>query len=136
MTPELSDFPLFDTHCHADFDAFDCGFSVEESLDGYLKEAKQAQVEKLLIPSIGQSNWGKLDKIAQSHPNVYYALGFHPYFLEQAEDEQFSELHQLLSSKNSQCVAIGECGLDFFVDVEKGKTRAFFYPTNGACEGV
>ncbi len=126
MTPELSDFSLFDTHCHADFDAFDSGISVEQSIDGYLKEAKQAQVEKLIIPSIGQSNWRKLDEIAQSHPNIYYALGFHPYFLEQANDEQFSELRQLLSSKNNQCVAIGECGLDFFVDVEREKQERFF----------
>ncbi|WP_061040279.1 TatD family hydrolase [Vibrio coralliirubri] len=126
MTSELSDFLLFDTHCHADFDAFDSSFSVEQSLDGYLKEAKQAQVEKLLIPSIGQSNWGELEKIAQSHPNIYYALGFHPYFLDQADEAQFSELRLLLSSKNSQCVAIGECGLDFFVDVERTKQERFF----------
>ncbi len=69
---------------------------------------------------------GKLDEIAQSHPNVYYALGFHPYFLEQAEDEQFLELRQLLSSRTSQCVAIGECGLDFFVDVDRDKQERFF----------
>ncbi|WP_139684576.1 TatD family hydrolase [Vibrio tasmaniensis] len=132
MTPPLSECPLFDTHCHADFDVFcqnsviDQGSALDQGIDGYLKEAKQAQVEKILIPSIGQSNWHKLEKIAQSHPNVYYALGFHPYFLEQANDEQFSELHQLLSSKNSQCVAIGECGLDFFVDVEREKQERFF----------
>ncbi|WP_170960494.1 TatD family hydrolase [Vibrio kanaloae] len=126
MTQQISDFPLFDTHCHADFEAFEQGFTPEQSIDGYLKEAKQAQVEKLLIPSIGKSNWKKVDKIAQSHPNVYYALGFHPYFLEQANDEQFSELRQLLASKNSQCVAIGECGLDFFVDVEREKQERFF----------
>ena len=132
MTPPLSESPLFDTHCHADFDVFcqnsviDQGAALDQGIDGYLKEANQAHVEKLLIPSIGHSNWNKLEKIAQSHPNVYYALGFHPYFLEQANDEQFSELHQLLSSKNSQCVAIGECGLDFFVDVEREKQERFF----------
>ena len=132
MTPPLSESPLFDTHCHADFDVFcqnsviDQGAALDQGIDGYLKEANQAHVEKLLIPSIGHSNWNKLEKIAQSHPNVYYALGFHPYFLEQANDEQFSELHQLLSSKNSQCVAIGECGLDFFVDVDMDKQERFF----------
>ncbi|WP_215404233.1 TatD family hydrolase [Vibrio gigantis] len=120
MTQQKSDSPLFDTHCHADFDAFELG------IDVYLKEAKQVQVEKLLIPAIGQNNWKKLDEIAQSHPNVYYALGFHPYFLGQADDEQFAVLRQLLSSKNSQCVAIGECGLDFFVDVEREKQERFF----------
>ncbi|PTP20805.1 deoxyribonuclease [Vibrio splendidus] len=126
MTQQISDFPLFDTHCHADFEAFEQGYTPDQSIDSYLKEAKQAQVEKILIPSIGQSNWSKLDKIAKSYPNVYYALGFHPYFLEQANDEQFSDLRQLLSSKNSQCVAIGECGLDFFVDVEREKQERFF----------
>ncbi|WP_434566177.1 TatD family hydrolase [Vibrio chagasii] len=126
MTQQTSDFPLFDTHCHADFEAFEQGLSHEQSIDGYIKEAKQAQVEKLLIPSIGQNNWHKLEKIAQSHPNVYYALGFHPYFLEQADTVQFEELHQLLASKTRQCVAIGECGLDFFVDVEQEKQERFF----------
>ncbi|WP_135444196.1 TatD family hydrolase [Vibrio tasmaniensis] len=126
MTPELSEFPLFDTHCHADFDIFEQGFSLDKGIEGYVKEAKQAQVEKLIIPSIGQSNWRKLGEIAQSYPNVYYALGFHPYFLEQANDEQFSELRRLLSSKTSQCVAIGECGLDFFVDVAREKQERFF----------
>jgi len=125
MTQQISDFPLFDTHCHADFEAFEQGFTPDQSIDSYLKEAKQAQVEKILIPSIGQSNWSKLDKIAKSYPNVYYALGFHPYFLEQANDEQFSELRQLLSSRTGQCVAIGECGLDFFVDVEREKQERF-----------
>ncbi|WP_181258070.1 TatD family hydrolase [Vibrio splendidus] len=126
MTQQISDFPLFDTHCHADFEAFEQGFTPDQSIDSYLKEAKQAQVEKILIPSIGQSNWSKLDKIAKSYPNVYYALGFHPYFLEQANDEQLSDLRQLLSSKNRQCVAIGECGLDFFFDVEREKQERFF----------
>ncbi|MEZ8236196.1 TatD family hydrolase [Vibrio splendidus] len=126
MTQKISNFPLFDTHCHADFEAFEQGFTPDQSIDSYLKEAKQAQVEKILIPSIGQSNWSKLDKIAKSYPNVYYALGFHPYFLEQANDEQFSELRQLLSSRTGQCVAIGECGLDFFVDVEREKQERFF----------
>ena len=126
MAKELSSFPLFDTHCHADFEAFEQGYTPDQSIDSYLKEAKQAQVEKILIPSIGQSNWSKLDEIAQSYPNVYYALGFHPYFLEQANDEQFSEFRQLLSSRTSQCVAIGECGLDFFVDVDWEKQTRFF----------
>lgn len=126
MTKELSSFPLFDTHCHADFDTFKQGVALDKGIDGYVKEAKQAHVEKLLIPSIGQSNWRELDKIAQAHPNVYYALGFHPYFLDQANDNQFSELRQLLSLRSNQCVAIGECGLDFFVDVDREKQERFF----------
>ena len=126
MTPQLSEFTLFDTHCHADFDTFEQGIALDKGIEGYVKEAKQAHVEKLLIPSIGQSNWKKLAKIARSHPNIYYALGFHPYFLERANEEKFSELRQLLSSRTSQCVAIGECGLDFFVDVDRDKQERFF----------
>ncbi len=43
----------------------------------------------------------------------------------------------VLSSKTSQCVAIGECGLDFFVDyVDRDKQERFFHPTNGTREGI
>ncbi|MEF1165509.1 TatD family hydrolase [Vibrio campbellii] len=102
---------LFDTHCHFDFDVFQDGFAHQVEL------ARDQGVERILIPSVGPSNWARIQALANQYSHLYYALGFHPYFL-QPEFEQFSpELESLLSSPNRQCVAIGECGLDFAIDV-------------------
>lgn len=102
---------LFDTHCHFDFDVFQEDFAHQVDL------AREQGVERILIPSVGPSNWARIQELANQYSNLYYALGFHPYFLQQ-EFEQFApELESLLSSSNRQCVAIGECGLDFAIDV-------------------
>lgn len=102
---------LFDTHCHFDFDVFQEDFAHQVDL------AREQGVERLLIPSVGPSNWARIQELANQYSHLYYALGFHPYFL-QPEFQQFApELESLLSSPNRQCVAIGECGLDFAIDV-------------------
>ncbi len=102
---------LFDTHCHFDFDVFQQDFTHQVDL------AREQGVERILIPSIGPSNWARIQELANQYSHLYYALGFHPYFLQQEFEQFVPELESLLSSRNRQCVAIGECGLDFAIKV-------------------
>ncbi|GEM73990.1 TatD family hydrolase [Vibrio sagamiensis] len=102
---------LFDTHCHFDFDVFQQDFAYQVDL------AREQGVERILIPSIGPSNWARIQDLANQYSQLYYALGFHPYFLKPEFEQFVPELESLLSSTNRQCVAIGECGLDFAIDV-------------------
>ena len=91
---------LFDSHCHFDFDVFQEDFAHQVDL------AREQGVERILIPSVGPSNWTHIQALANQYSHLYYALGFHPYFL-QPEFEQFvPELESLLSSSSRQCVAI------------------------------
>ncbi|WP_260259765.1 TatD family hydrolase [Vibrio intestinalis] len=102
---------LFDTHCHFDFSPFRDDFSNQ------LAEANQAGVERFLIPAIGSSNWSQLQQLALDNPQIYIALGFHPYFLDAQAQSQLEQLDALLAAKPFGCVAVGECGLDGMVDI-------------------
>ncbi|MBD1555641.1 TatD family hydrolase [Vibrio sp. S9_S30] len=99
--------PLFDTHCHFDFDAF-------SNTDEALATAKQSGVERILIPSIGLSNWDKVSLLASNHSELYFSLGLHPYFIDQHLDTHLEQLDDRLSHRGDKCVAVGECGLDFY----------------------
>ncbi|MDK9737891.1 TatD family hydrolase [Vibrio sp. D404a] len=119
--------PLFDTHCHLDFDAFSTGTQDDlMAAQNYLTAAQEQGVEKVVVPSIGKNNWNTLEQLSSHHSNLYYALGFHPYFLATANEGDFDQLEHHLSGASKQCIAIGECGLDFFVDVDIDKQERFF----------
>lgn len=102
---------LFDTHCHFDFDVFQSDFEHNQEL------AREQGVSRILIPSVGPSNWSRIQTLAQHNAHLYYALGFHPYFLEENFEQYLPQLEQYLSLSHPQCVAIGECGLDFAINV-------------------
>ncbi|CAE6912062.1 COG0084 Mg-dependent DNase [Vibrio sp. B1FLJ16] len=102
---------LFDTHCHFDFDEF------QDDFEHNLKLAEEQGVRRILIPSVGPSNWSRIQTLAKQSPHLYYALGFHPYFLDQRFEQFLPQLEQYLFHECPQCVAIGECGLDFAIDV-------------------
>lgn len=120
VTPEIkclmsSKFPLFDTHCHLDFERL--GDPAQVLLD-----AKLAGVEKVMVPSVGFSNWQAVSDLSCQFDNVSYALGLHPYFSHDHKDEHLLQLEQRLSQKQASCVAVGECGLDFAI-AELDKTK-------------
>ena len=112
---------LFDTHCHFDFDEFAASFPEQMSA------ATHAQVDKILIPSVGVFNWLRVKNLAAQYPaTLRYALGFHPYFLEHFADEQLQLLEDELALRESACVAVGECGLDAMVEVNASQQERVF----------
>lgn len=111
---------LFDTHCHFDFAPFAHDFPFQLNL------AKQAGVERFLIPSIGESNWQQVAALSQSYVEIYYALGFHPYFLTYEGNEPIASLEKQLAARSEKCVAVGECGLDAMVDVDQKLQETIF----------
>lgn len=107
---------MIDSHCHFDFAPF------SEDPAHYLALARQAGVNKLVIPAVGVRNWQAVRQLATEQDGVYFALGLHPFFSADhtvaAEQQLAAELEaeSLLRAKNrSHCVAVGECGLDFAI---------------------
>jgi len=106
--------PLIDSHCHLDVAAFDGDFQ------DMLERAQRADVEAFVVPAIDFKGWPGLQAMAMHYPAIKPAYGLHPMFLAEHRQEHLDALPDWL--QKPECVAVGECGLDFFVpglDVEQ-----------------
>lgn len=71
-------------------------------------------IQRLLIPGVEPAQWPKASAISTVYKGVLMAAGLHPWWLARAELPSSDVWQGVLSS--SQCVAIGECGLDASID--------------------
>lgn len=101
---------FIDTHCHFDFPPFE-GDTVAS-----LARAAEAGVEKIIIPAIDASRFGRVCELAATHPALYAALGLHPIVIENHREAHLDQLETLLQQRPRKLVAIGEIGLDLYRD--------------------
>ncbi|MEO1954378.1 MAG: TatD family hydrolase [Campylobacterales bacterium] len=94
---------LIDTHTHLDDARYD------EDLDDVLNRAKEAGVDKFIIPGADPKTLKKAVEISEKYDDIYFAVGVHPYDAINFETFNFEEYIE-----HKKCVAIGECGLDYF----------------------
>ena len=94
---------IIDTHIHLDDKRYD------EDLEEVLNRAREGGVKRFVIPGADASTLDKAVKIAEAHKDVFFAVGIHPY-----DKEQFDTLAFEQYVGHKKCVAIGECGLDYF----------------------
>ncbi|WP_304339542.1 TatD family hydrolase [Campylobacter ureolyticus] len=94
---------IIDTHCHLDDDSFN------DDLDFVIKRAKESGINKIIIPGADIKTLKKARDIAYAYDNVYFAAGVHPYH---ANEFDINYLRDFLDDR--KCVAVGECGLDYF----------------------
>jgi len=99
-----------DTHCHLDAAEFDA------DRDAVRQRARDAGVALCVIPAVERANWATVQALAQRYGDVY-ALGIHPSYVPQAQDDDLQALDELLSASQDdpRLVAVGEIGLDYFV---------------------
>lgn len=97
---------LIDTHSHIDMRDFE--------LDEIISNAKNARVEKIILPSVNRESYEKVVEISNKYEGVYCALGIHPTEAQNAKDEDFDKILDFSAEK--KFVAIGECGLDYYWD--------------------
>ena len=94
---------IIDTHCHLDDDRYN------DDIDSVLENAKQKGVEKFIIPGADPKTLERAVALSEQYESVYFAVGVHPY---DAENYDKSYLEKYVN--HPKCVAIGECGLDYF----------------------
>jgi len=94
---------IIDTHCHLDDERY------RDDLDEVLQNAKDAGVQKFIIPGADMATLERAVEIAEHYDDVYFAVGVHPYDIK-AYDRSYLEKFVY----HPKCVAIGECGLDYF----------------------
>ncbi|SFV52795.1 Putative deoxyribonuclease YcfH [hydrothermal vent metagenome] len=94
---------IIDTHCHLD----DARYN--DDLDNVLENARQKGVKKFIIPGADPKSLERAVMISEQYAYVYFAVGVHPY---DAEDYDRNFLEKYIS--HPKCVAVGECGLDYY----------------------
>lgn len=63
-------------------------------------------------------------KFGESLPDSFFSAGIHPEASAEKADDQFEWLRDV--SKNSKCVAVGECGLDGMIRIDDGIQEKIF----------
>jgi TatD DNase family protein len=107
---------LTDTHCHLDLNKFD------EDRETVIQRAVEAGVSRILIPALEHESSLSAIKLAESHPPLFAAVGFHPTDLDKFSEQAFDEVKQLAS--HPKVVAIGEIGIDYYW-IKEREQRAF-----------
>jgi TatD DNase family protein len=110
---------LVDSHCHLDVDAFD------GDRDVVIARARAAGVTRQVIPAIDAAGWPKLRAVCATQPGLFPAYGLHPVFLSSHRSKHLEDLRDWLMRENP--VAIGECGLDFFLDGLDRQQQASYF---------
>lgn len=109
---------IIDSHCHIDFDAFDA------DRDDIMARAHQAGIQHIIVPAITSASWPRVKNVCEQYPGLHPAYGLHPYFLDQHKDNDLTALAQWI--KTEQPIAVGECGLDYFLK-ELDRNRQLYY---------
>lgn len=110
---------LIDSHIHLDDERFDYD---REQL---IKMAKLAGISRFVVPAVNVNRFPAVLKLAQEHDVVAYALGLHPYYINQHSDTDLEFLANSL--QGSGAIAVGECGLDYFLkELDRDKQNLVF----------
>jgi len=99
-----------DTHCHFDFPPF-----VDNEQES-LQLAAKAGVEKLIAVSVSAERFDRVLALAERYDPVYAALGLHPIAIAEQTEQSLVVLEQKLQQRSAKLVAVGEIGLDLYMD--------------------
>ncbi len=111
----INSISLFDSHCHLDFEAFDSDRAL------VLKRCLEQGISAIMIPAVSRAAWSRLFRLLEdvdsntSMPSLYGALGLHPWFAESHSLSDLKVLDNVLQQRNTNIVAVGEIGLDYWV---------------------
>jgi len=108
---------IIDTHIHLDDTRY------QDDLEEVLARAAEGGVERFVIPGADLDTLERAVALAETHEHIFFAVGIHPY-----DKEQYDEAALLRYIGHPKCIAVGECGMDYFrlegSDEEKAAEKA------------
>ena len=112
---EMNKPKLIDTHAHLD---------QVESVSDALRRARESGVSALIGVGMDLASNHRIIEIAEEWPGfVFPALGAHPWSVEESALE---ETLDFVKNHLRRCVAIGEVGLDYKIEKDRGLQRRAF----------
>ncbi len=114
---------LIDTHCHLDATEFDADRAE------VAQAALNNGVGAVVVPAVARENFQTVIDLSACNPHVYYALGIHPMYVDNAHPSDLTLLKKLIAEHQTsqKLVAVGEIGLDFFVTQQNRETQEYFF---------
>ena len=99
---------FIDTHAHIYLPEF------EGDLLNVLDRAREAGIEKIIMPAIDSSTHKAMLRVEEEHENCYSMMGLHPCSVNQDHGLETEVIVDYLQKR--KFAAIGEIGLDFYWD--------------------
>jgi TatD DNase family protein len=99
---------LVDSHLHLDDERFG------EDREQVMSRAREHGVRSMVVPAVHRRSWDAIAALADRHPDVFPAYGLHPMFQQEHRVDHLDALPGWLDTHPA--VAVGEIGLDFFVE--------------------
>jgi len=114
---------IIDTHCHLDDERYN------DDITEVIERAKSQGVERFIIPGADPKTLQRAVELSETYDEIYFAVGVHPY---DAKNYNRKFLEPFVT--HPKCVAIGECGLDYFrlpesqeeIEAEKKRQKEVF----------
>lgn len=94
---------IIDTHIHLDDPRY------EEDFDAMMERAEAAGVARFVIPGADSDSLGRAVALAERYEHIYFAVGIHPYDMQKHDPLDYDAY-----VGHPKCVAVGECGLDYY----------------------
>ena len=94
---------IVDTHVHLDDSRY------VEDLEEVLRRSVEAGVTQWIIPGADPKTLERAVEIAEGHEGCYFAVGVHPY-----DARNYDRKHLERYIGHEKCVAVGECGMDYY----------------------
>ncbi|WP_041671901.1 TatD family hydrolase [Sulfurospirillum barnesii] len=94
---------VIDTHCHLDDECFN------NDVDEVIGTAYKEGVRGIVIPGASIHDLEKAQALAHRYEHIFFAAGIHPYHHHEYNEERLKDF-----LKDEKCIAVGECGLDYY----------------------
>ncbi|HEU0233844.1 MAG TPA: TatD family hydrolase [Gallionella sp.] len=110
---------FIDTHCHLDAAEFGGNQAA------LMEAAQAAGVSRIVVPSVARANFEAVRELCEQFPDCAPAYGIHPMYTGAAMPDDLDALRGYLREHHP--VAIGEIGLDFFIEhYDRARQEHFF----------
>jgi TatD DNase family protein len=110
---------LVDSHCHLDAAEFDA------DRHAVIARAQAAGVTRQIVPAVDAASWPKLRDVCSRGTGLFPAYGLHPMYLDAHRSEHLAQLREWIERERP--VAVGECGLDYFIEGLDRDTQALYF---------
>jgi len=110
---------MIDTHAHL------CSPSFEKDRDRVIERAFDAGVEGIVEVGYDVESSRCAVELAQTHPQIYAAVGVHPHDAGKTTEEDIEALEDLVTRE--KVVAVGETGLDFYRNLSSRRDQVWLF---------